>query len=131
MQATIPPFLVGTSMAGRFCYWQGESGQRYLTRVFACEAVTDFPDSPVVLAAIGDDGKWRAVWAGLAGTSAFERAIRTVAQGERTQAHIHLLARTSPERKLAARDLAAGLGFRDGGALSGKSDTLCQPAIAA
>ena len=44
------PDALGEELQGRFIYWRGRSGQRYLHTVYAVDALPEFTDAVVILA---------------------------------------------------------------------------------
>lgn len=103
----VPHVLDGMPFAGDFRYWAGSSGKRYLTRGFPIEMAADFAGAPVILAAVGDDGRREAVWIGISVGRRFEAGLAAAQAAGATEAHVHLLACGAEDRAAVLRDLRA------------------------
>lgn len=104
-----PSSLAGTALEAQFRYWSGASGRRYLTRVMDLDQAGDFGGAPLVLAAIDESGGREAVWVGLAGEAGFDAAIHAARAVGACEAHVHLLAESSDDRRSVAGDIQAAV----------------------
>lgn len=90
-----------------FRYWAGSSGKRYLTRGFPLEMAAEFAGAPVILAAVGEDGRREAVWIGISVGRRFEAGLAAARAVGATEAYVHLLAQGAVDRVAVLRDLRA------------------------
>jgi hypothetical protein len=101
--------LSQTSLASRFVSWAGLSGKAYVFSVFPPSACPAFCDA-VLLAVTRDDDGRRRILAAL-DTGAFPEPVLARAErefgslAEALEFHVHLLARSSAERRMALADL--------------------------
>ncbi len=103
--------LSETPLASRFFGWQGLSGDNYVFSVYSPSACPAFCDA-VLLAVARDDCGRRRILIGL-DTGAFPepvvaRAARDLSlNAETLEFHVHLLARSSADRRAVLADLEA------------------------
>ena len=103
--------LTGETLSPRFCSWRGASGRRYIVSVYDAHACPAYCDAVLIAAAVGADGRRRAL--ALADTGVFPepvlaRAAKSLANvAERVEFHLHLLAASPVERHAALDDLSA------------------------
>lgn len=102
--------LSQTSLASRFVAWAGLSGRTYVFSVYAPAACPAFCDA-ILLAVARDDGERRVLAAldtGVFPEPILARAARELGpRVETLEFHMHLLARSSAERRAALADLEA------------------------
>ncbi|MGD0562464.1 MAG: hypothetical protein ABSA66_05185 [Roseiarcus sp.] len=103
--------LTGEGLSPRFCSWRGASGRRYIVSVYQADACPAYCDAVLIAAAVGPDGRRRAL--ALADTGVFPepllaRAIESLSHVHgRVEFHLHLLAASPAERRAALDDLSA------------------------
>jgi hypothetical protein len=103
--------LIGEGLSPRFCSWRGASGRRYIVSVYDANACPAYCDAVLIAAAVGADGRRRAL--AFADTGAFPepllaRALKALSNvAERMEFHLHLLAASPAERSAALDDLQA------------------------
>lgn len=95
-------------LAGRFAYWRGRSGRRYIHTVYALGECPPLPGGVYVAVARDAFGRRRAVAAGRL-SPLWDLAASVPAGCE--EVHVHLLAGTDAEAQAAAEDLRAALGL--------------------
>lgn len=107
--------LSQTGLEGLFHSWRGASGQRYICSVYDVDQPAAFDCSRAVVIAVRRDAAGQASIAfvfqpdGLAEGAADSLGLWTLRarQCGAREWHVHLLAASAEERKLAARDLSA------------------------
>ncbi|MGD0763364.1 MAG: hypothetical protein ABR929_09285 [Roseiarcus sp.] len=103
--------LAGQILEPRFRSWRGASGRRYIVSVYDPDACPAYCDAVLIAAAVDPDGRRRLL--ALADTGVFPepvlaRAKRSLGDiAEPVEFHLHLLAASSAERRVALDDLAA------------------------
>jgi hypothetical protein len=101
-----------TADDGRFWYWRGASGRRYIHSVYPADACPPLPGAiyvavrrrgteRVALAA----GRFAVVW----GMSAGDRIAEAMARMGADEVHVHLLAGSEDRARAILRDIEAGL----------------------
>jgi hypothetical protein len=102
--------LMGDTLSPRFCSWRGVSGRRYIVSIYAPQSCPAYCDAVLIAAAVGSDGRRRAL--ALADTGVFPepllaRMAKTLASAyERVEFHLHLLTSSTSERRAVLDDLA-------------------------
>lgn len=103
-----------TEFAGRFHYWRGLSGSRYLHTVFALEHCPELPDAVYVAARRRADGSRRALAIGrvapIAGLTFTEAFRRDIAARGGDEIHLHLLAASAKAAAAVIEDLRGAHG---------------------
>ena len=103
--------LSRTPLASRFVSWEGLSGRTYVFSVYGPSDCPAFCDA-VLLAVAPNEAGTREILGGL-DTGAFPEPALARAQrdfhspAKRLEFHVHLLARSSGERRAVLKDLAA------------------------
>ncbi len=103
--------LASEGLGGRFRFWRGASGRRFMFSVYASEACPAYDQAVLVGAAVEPDGARRILF--IADTGAFpepvlDRARRTLAKARnKVEFHVHLLALSPRERMAVIADLAS------------------------
>ncbi len=105
------PDALGDELQGRFIYWRGRSGQRYLHTVYAVDALPEFADAVVILARRDRRGRRRALsiltLGATPGSVTRAQLLATAAECGASEAHVHLLAGTEDEQRHVLLDLVA------------------------
>jgi hypothetical protein len=98
------------SLAGRFTFWEGRSGKRYLFTRFSPEATPDL-STAIMLFVRGSEEPRRiaAVAIGRESANVPRRLAWLLSQTQAQEVHVHFLAFEEAERRAAAIDLAAPL----------------------
>jgi hypothetical protein len=98
-------------LSPRFCSWRGASGRRYIVSVYDARACPAYCDAVLIAAAVGADGRRRALTlldTGIFPESVVARATKSLSNfPERVEFHLHLLASSSAERQAVLEDLSA------------------------
>jgi hypothetical protein len=94
---------------GRFRYWQGASGQRYMFTEIDPDEVADYPDTVLLLVEARSRKPAKLAFLGEVGASCSDLAAMLAAGGRnaRLRAFIHFLADNSDRRRQVIADLAA------------------------
>jgi len=95
-------------LAGRFCYWRGRSGRRYIHTVYPAGGLPPLPGGVYIAVARDPFGRRRAVAAGRL-SPLWELAERLPVACD--EVHVHLLAASDAEAQAVVEDMRAALGF--------------------
>jgi hypothetical protein len=102
--------LAGEDLGGRFRFWRGASGRRYMFSVYSSEACPAYDRAVLVGAAVEADGSRRILFIDDTGAfpePALGRARARLAKARsKIEFHVHLLAVSPAERTALIDDLA-------------------------
>jgi hypothetical protein len=103
------------AFAGRFWYWRGASGEKYIHSVYKRRHCPPLPGA--VYVAVRRNGDLRSALAVGRFSDFWKRAADTAEnlrfeEGEADEIHVHLLARDPAEARRVAADLAAAMAAR-------------------
>lgn len=111
-----PPLLRDTDTAGRFWYWQGQSGRRYIHSVYSLASCPPLPGA-IYIAVRRNNGMPVAMKTGRfpamldrSGTELLRRRLSALGASE---LHVHLLAKDELEAEAIGADLAATIEPRE------------------
>ena len=101
------------TLGGRFHYWTGQNGKRYIFSVYAAGSCPPLPGAVYVIAKKGHDGsrfplaigRFPALW-----ESASRQAARLLKSSGGDEVHVHLLADDDRRAEEIVRDLKPALG---------------------
>ena len=93
----IPRVTLAAGLPARFLYWVGRSGRRYLFSCTGFRGAADF-ESGIAIAVSGKEIVW-------VGEIAELSSLAKDAPERRAAIHVHLLATTLEERRVAIEDL--------------------------
>ncbi|WP_068310753.1 hypothetical protein [Polycladidibacter hongkongensis] len=94
-------------IGGKFRYWCGRSGARYLFTRIDVDALTDFNEAVVLISERGEDPQ--ALWVGQLREPGFSRWLQGQEAAEHFDFFVHLLAEDPVAKQAAISDLKASL----------------------
>lgn len=104
-----PDLELSDGLAGRFRYWHGASGQRYVFTEIDPGEIADYPDTVVMLVEAPSRMPAKLAFLGEVGACRNDLAAALAARSRnsRLRAFIHFLADNSDRRRQVIADLAA------------------------
>ena len=106
-----PDALGGDALQGRFVYWRGRSGRRYLHTIYPIDALPEFADAIVILARRDGRGRRRALsiltLGATPGSISRAQVLANAHNCGASEAHVHLLAGSPDEQQSILLDLMA------------------------
>jgi hypothetical protein len=108
-----PAADLATETAARSAYWRGASGRRYAHMVYSLIECPPVPEASYLLVRRDGDGSCRVLHIASGESSAPSLNLARIRQQGATlganEVHVHLLAESEGQRRLATCDLRAGL----------------------